>query len=1161
MPDATPQDELIFEAALKIAGDAERRAYLAKACASDPALLARLQALLGEQSAAERFFDEGAAALDEPTVLGRPLNERVGERVGRYRLREKVGEGGCGAVYVAEQEQPVRRRVALKVIKLGMDTRNVVARFDAERQALAMMDHPNIARVLDAGATKGGRPFFVMELVRGVRITEYCQDYELSTSQRLELFIQVCRAVQHAHQKGIIHRDLKPSNILVTLHDGVPVPKVIDFGIAKATEGRLTELTVYTELHQFVGTPTYMSPEQAQLSGLDIDTRTDIYSLGVVLYELLTGTPPFDPKELLSAGLEQMRRTICEREPVRPSTRLKHETARGGAGGDRRGATPPKCRIDPDLDWIVMKCLEKDRRRRYETANGLARELERYLQHEPIVARPPSVLYRTGKALRRHRLAFSVAGVIGVVCLLAAAISSWQALRAWRAEQHQADLRQQAENAQNNEATQRGLAEQRLYDSLVGEAHATRLARRVGYRSVAFKLLQQAQALDVPRKDLTQLRREAAACLGDFMGMSSRSLARSARTTQRLDMSVSPDSRMLALPEEDGRIRLFELPSGAPIGTLQGQAPAWGVTFDGNSRDLVTVQARAAGEDSFNPESSVLQIWTRGSDDIWHPSEPVPVPGACQLLTTKVGTYLTIGTPHSVRIVNARSQALLHEVEGDRQVALSPAARWLVIGNDDPTSQPSPSLGVWDLQTGQWVRRSLETGLPGLVSMSFSPDGKYLLCIGGSAALIYDAAKWERVTRWNDYFGVNPRVAFSPASSLLALPLPQQNRVRLWQPGRNDDFAVLEEPQAIFHTAFTPDGSLLLTAGDHEVRLYSMDATPEKLILAGHTASCPEVAFSPTGPHLASIGRDHVLRMWNSVTGELEWAKDTTPWLGECVCYTPDGRWLATAYFNTGLIHLWDARTGARLQEFGKKAQDNVWSAQFVGNGEDLMLANSGTPDPGIHFWHVGSSLGSSDTNEPSLFKTVAFSPMRVVITAPDGHHFAFAKGRNYELGDLYVWDSHQSTPPRLLMENIEENVQLGSFTPDSRNFLVLDSNRCVVTLQIDTAEKRASFPTVAAGEPWSVTMKMRLSPDGSKLALSSASGLGADVWAVPSGRLLYSLPEEAGAVSWLEWNGDNQKLAVARTTGQIGIWDLPAVERILGSIGLVLPPALGAAP
>jgi serine/threonine protein kinase len=376
------------------------------------------------------------ASLESTVVPPLPSTEQPGDRIGRYKLLEQIGEGGCGVVYVAEQTEPVRRRVALKVIKLGMDTKAVVARFEAERQALAMMDHPNIAKVFDAGTTETGRPYFVMELVRGIRITDYCDQNQLSTKERLDLFIKVCHAIQHAHQKGIIHRDIKPSNIMVTLHDGVPVPKVIDFGIAKATEARLTEATVYTQLHQFIGTPAYMSPEQAEMSGLDIDTRSDIYSLGVLLYELLTGRTPFDAKELVKGGLEAMRRTIRQAEPPRPSTRLstlqgEALTATAKQHGTEGGQLLRLIR--GDLDWIVMKCLEKDRTRRFETANGLAMDLRRHLENEPIVARPPSTAYRMQKAWRRNKTAFAAVAVIGVVLVAAAGISACQAVRATRA--------------------------------------------------------------------------------------------------------------------------------------------------------------------------------------------------------------------------------------------------------------------------------------------------------------------------------------------------------------------------------------------------------------------------------------------------------------------------------------------------------------------------------------------------------------------------------------------------------------------------------------------------------------------------------------------------------------------------------------------------------
>jgi len=397
--------EAVFHDALELPAD-QRETFLQNACGDDAELRHEVVALLRASGVADRW-------LRETERVEAPPSEVLGTMIGRYKLLEALGEGGCGAVWLAEQREPVRRKVALKIIKLGMDSRQVVARFEAERQALALMDHPNIAKVFDAGTTDTGRPYFVMELVRGIPITKFCDENKLATGERLDLFIKVCQAVQHAHQKGIIHRDLKPSNILITLHDGVPVPKVIDFGIAKATQQELTDKTIHTLFQQFIGTPAYVSPEQAEMSGLDIDTRSDIYSLGVLLYELLTGTTPFHGKELLASGLDEMRRTIREVEPVKPSTRLTQERlATRSATSAKSEIRNPKSEIDKDLDWIVMKCLEKDRTRRYETANGLATDLKRHLSNEPVVARPPSAAYRFQKLVRRNKLAFAATGAV-----------------------------------------------------------------------------------------------------------------------------------------------------------------------------------------------------------------------------------------------------------------------------------------------------------------------------------------------------------------------------------------------------------------------------------------------------------------------------------------------------------------------------------------------------------------------------------------------------------------------------------------------------------------------------------------------------------------------------------------------------------------------------
>ncbi|MBL9127247.1 MAG: serine/threonine protein kinase, partial [Verrucomicrobiales bacterium] len=441
----------VFDEATEIASPADRSAFVAQACGGNDALRREVEELLGAHDRSDRVFDRFAPAT-RPSGAGDAAEE--GERIGNYKLLQRIGEGGCGVVYMAEQEHPVRRRVALKVIKLGMDTAQVIARFEAERQALALMDHPNIARVLDAGATASGRPYFVMELVRGSKITEFCDQHSLDTPERLELFVRVCQGVQHAHQKGIIHRDLKPSNILVTLQDGVtPVPKIIDFGIAKATTDlRLTDKTLFTQFELLVGTPAYMSPEQAELNTADIDTRSDIYALGVLLYELLTGRTPFDGESLLKSGLDAMRRTIREIEPARPSTKMKTLAAADLTEVARRRRVEPLKLVSllrGDLDWIVLKALEKDRRRRYETANALGMEVRRFLDHEPVAARPPSTLYSFQKLVRRNQAAFASVATVVVLLMVASVTSTSLAVRATRAQREQRRLRQVAEIAES----------------------------------------------------------------------------------------------------------------------------------------------------------------------------------------------------------------------------------------------------------------------------------------------------------------------------------------------------------------------------------------------------------------------------------------------------------------------------------------------------------------------------------------------------------------------------------------------------------------------------------------------------------------------------------------------------------------------------------------
>lgn len=474
LDDGTEQAEEIFYSTLEIESQEERTAYVEQACAGDDWVRREVERLLNTQAQSEAFFRDGSPSRISAVEISQTLadipeffetmdnvlpdDDEVGRQIGNYKLLQKIGEGGGGNVYLAEQEKPMRRQVALKIIKLGMDTKSVIARFEAERQALAMMEHPNIAHVLNAGATETGRPFFVMELVHGVKITTYCDENKLDINQRLELFVQVCHAIQHAHQKGIIHRDIKPSNVLITLHDGVPVPKVIDFGIAKATSGDLlTDQTAYTAQEPFIGTPAYMSPEQADFSQMDIDMRSDVYSLGILLYELLCGQPPFDQKELLKAGVDEMRRMLRDCVPQRPSAKLQTLPVNEREAIGQRRQTDLRRLVDSlssELDWVVMRALEKDRDRRYQTADGFAEDVLRYLNHEPVVARPPSRRYRFRKLVRRNKGVFASVAAISLTLLAGLGTSSWLFVKERAA-------REAMELARQNEAVLRSEAETR----------------------------------------------------------------------------------------------------------------------------------------------------------------------------------------------------------------------------------------------------------------------------------------------------------------------------------------------------------------------------------------------------------------------------------------------------------------------------------------------------------------------------------------------------------------------------------------------------------------------------------------------------------------------------------------------------------------------------
>jgi eukaryotic-like serine/threonine-protein kinase len=622
--------------------------YVAEGCGGDTELERQVSHLLQVHREAGSFLESPAVALrdldvdrtfaETPTDEARRLTvAQAGTVIGPYKLLQPIGEGGMGTVYMAEQTQPVRRTVALKLIKAGMDSRQVLARFGAERQALALMDHPNIAKVLDAGATEQGCPYFVMELVKGIPITRFCDERRMTLRERLELAIPVCQAVQHAHLKGIIHRDLKPSNVLIALYDGKPVPKIIDFGLAKATGPRLTDQTLYTEFGAVVGTLEYMSPEQAELNQLDIDTRSDIYSLGVLIYELLTGSTPLDQKRVKSVLFLEVLRLIREEESPRPSRRLSTTEELPSIAACRH-VEPRKLRglVRGELDWIVMKALEKDRNRRYETANDLAADLQHYLDDEPVKACPPSATYRLRKLVRRNRVVLSTLAVVCLALIAGTAVATWQAIRATNAERL-ARTRMQAEiKAQSATLAQLHLTEvaedramHRLFDSRLAQARAGALSRRVGQRFDSLGAVAQAlkisRDLNLGEDRLLDLRNAAIACLAlpDMRNVKKwnswpntwsvsfdNTLERYARVDRQgvvhiqrgaddAEISLlpgmgpleawtrfSPDGHFLALASVDNQFEVWNLAGSKPVVVVERLRAPGGAGFSPDSRRL-----------------------------------------------------------------------------------------------------------------------------------------------------------------------------------------------------------------------------------------------------------------------------------------------------------------------------------------------------------------------------------------------------------------------------------------------------------------------------------------------------------------------------------------------------------------------------------------------
>ncbi len=1007
---------------------------------------------------------EADATLERP-----PAIEGPGTKICRYRLLELVGEGGMGLVYLAEQQEPVRRKVAMKIVKLGMDTKQVVARFEAERQTLAMLEHPNIAHVFDAGATDGGRPYFVMEYVKGKSITKYCDDYKLSVEERLKLFRQVCDGVHHAHQKGIIHRDIKPSNILVSVQDDKAVPKIIDFGIAKAITQPLTEKTSYTEQGQLLGTPEYMSPEQAEMAYQDIDTRSDIYSLGVVLYELLAGVTPFDAKMLREGGIDHIQQVICEEEPRTPSARLTSlgDKAKAVADSRRTQIITLTRRLHRELEWIPMKAMRKDRTRRYRSASELADDIQNYLTGTPLIAGPESTLYRARKFVRKHAGSVATAVLLAVVIILGLVASIVMGCRAEQARKQETIARAQAEEQAKEYRRLLYLHSIALADVAYREGDISRLRKLLDECPEDLRAWEWYRLNHLSSYSCMVISGHTGPIYTAAFSPDSTRIVSSWDSTIKVweastgtlvmdlkghdarvvSVAFSPDGKRIVSGSNNGLIKVWDTTSGAELMTLSGGKDSVSVAFSPNGKRIVS-----------GSDNGLIKVWdaTSGVELMTLTGHK----GAVRVFLSRDGEHIVSGgTDNTIRIWEASSGVELMTLSGHggRVVsgAISPDGKLICSSSTDGT------IKIWEAATGVEMM-TLRPHKEPVFAVSFSPNSKRIITGSVDHSIkVLDLTNGQEIATLLGHEGIVLSVSFSMDGQRI-VSSSLDGTVRVWDTAFKSEDMTLPSSH---HVAFSPDNKRIISAGmnDNTVKVFDIVTGTELMTLCGHSGRVWSMMYSPDGIHIVSGSFDRTVRIWDAVSGEelkvLRGHEDRV-W---SVAFDPSGRRIISGSYD-GSVRVWDVETGNELMTLlghddcvetvacspdGKRiisgSGDNtikVWDAE---TGEEVMtllghnaiveevlyssdgqLIISGSWDNTVKVWNALTGVEMMTLRHKSRVWSVDISS--------DGRRIISGSGDGSEDYTLTVWDVATGTEVMTLKPGKIRSIK---FSPDDRTIAV----------------------------------------------------------------------------------------------------------------------------